>query len=218
MVRESLGQDRRQLVASLILLICGVAYAARGYYQQEHRYHSYDFKTIYGSARCLLKGCDPYDSQQILAAYLQAGGPGDDLRPFRPHEPVYLPSALSLMTPFALLPWRLAQVLWLAMSTGIFLLGAALIGRLCLPLSPVLSALGIGFLLLSGTMLIMLAQPAQLTVGLCAIAVWCLLQRRYIPVGVLCFVVALVFKPHVTGWVWLYFVLSAGEYRRQAFA
>jgi hypothetical protein len=199
-----------------ILLICGFVYAARGYYQQEHELHSYDFKTIYASARCLIEGCDPYDSQQIFGAFLEAGGAGDDLRPFRPHEPVYLPSAIALVAPFALLSWGPAHLLWLAISTGTFLLGVALIGRLCLPVSPLWSALAIGFFLLTSTMLMMLAQPAQLTAGLCAIAVWCLLEGRCLWGGVLCLAVALVFKPHVTGFVWLYFLISAGGYRKQA--
>jgi hypothetical protein len=198
------------------LLICGGVYAVRGAYEQEHQLHSYDFKTIYGSARCLIQGCDPYDSQQIYTAFVKAGGPGDDLRPFRAHEPVYLPSALAIVAPFALLPWGPAHVLWLALSASAFLLGVALIARLCLPISPMLSALAIGFLLLSNTMLMRLAQPVQLTAGLCAIAVWCLLEGRYLRTGVLCFAFALVFKPHVTGFVWLYFLISGGDYRKHA--
>jgi hypothetical protein len=212
-VRE---RDWKRIAAAWILLLCALVYAVRGYYQQEHKYRSYDFKTVYGSSRCLLKGCDPYDSQQILRVYLEAGGPGDDLRPFLPHEAIYLPPALAMLVPFAILPWGPAHLLWLAVSTGVFLAGVALMGRLCLPHAPLLSAAVIGFLLLSSTMLMMLAQPAQLTVGLCAIAVWCLLEDRFVGAGIVCFAVALAFKPHVIGWVWLYFLLSAGEHRKQA--
>jgi hypothetical protein len=213
---QEVGASWQRRAAIAILLICGLIYAARGYYQQEHQLHSYDFKTIYASARCLIHGCDPYDSQQIFAAFLAAGGPGDDLRPFRPNEPVYLPAALALVAPFALLPWGPAHLLWLAFSTGAFLLGVALISRLCLTVSPLLSALAMGLLVVSSTLLMMLAQPVQLTVGLSAIAVWCLLERRYLPAGILCFAVALVFKPHVAGCVWLYFFLAGGDHRKHA--
>jgi len=217
MTKKTVGTPWQQSAAVAILLICGFVYAARGYYQQQRDLHSYDFKTIYASTRCLMKGCDPYDSQQIFRIFLEAGGTSDDLRPFRPHEPVYLPSALAMVAPFALLPWGPAHLLWLAVSTGTFLLGVALISRLCLSISALCSSFAIGFLLISSAQLVMLAQPVQLAVGLCAIAVWCMLERRYACAGILCFAVALVFKPHVTGLVWLYFLISGGDYRKNAF-
>ena len=207
---------RRVAVAWLILAACALVYVVRGYHDQRLTLQSMDFKTVYGSARCMLKGCDPYDSEQIATAYLHAGGVADDMRAFRPHEPVYLPSALAVSSPFALLPWAPAHLLWLAVSTGVFLIGAAVIASLSFRYAPLISAVGIGLLLLTSTMLMMLAQPAQLAIGLCAIAVWSLLEDRSRTIGILCFATALTFKPHVTGLVWLYFALSKGRYRRQA--
>jgi hypothetical protein len=200
----------------VILGFCSLVYVVRGYHDQRFTLQSLDFKTVYGGARCLLHGCDPYDSQQIFREYAAAGGPTDDMRPFRPHEPIYFPSALSLLTPFALLPWGAAHLLWLAVSTGVFVLAAALIADLCFSLAPILSALFIGLFLLTSTTLIMLAQPAQLTIGLCGIAVWCLLRRKLVPLGVICFALSLALKPHVTGLVWLYFLLRDRPSRKYA--
>jgi hypothetical protein len=91
-----------------------------------------------------------------------------------------------------------------------------LIADLCFRLAPILSALFIGLFLLTSTTLIMLAQPAQLTIGLCGIAVWCLLREKFVPVGVICFALSLALKPHVTGLVWLYFLLRDQPSRKRA--
>ena len=214
--RAAVRRQWRKNAAWAILALFSVLYMVRGYQDQRVTLQSLDFKTVYGGARCMLQGCDPYDSQQIFAAYAAAGGPTDDMRPFRPHEPIYAPSALSLLIPFALLPWEPAHLLWLAVSTGIFVLAAALMADLCFKLSPLVSACFIGLFLLTSTTLIMLAQPAQLTIGLCGIAVWCLLREKHAVAGVLCFALSLTLKPHVTGLVWLYFLLRDRTSRRRA--
>ena len=200
----------------LFLAICSLIYCVRGYHDERLVYQSADFKTVYGMARCLLRNCDPYDSAQIARAYSDHGGPLEDMGPFRPYEPLYMPPALALMTPFAMLPWGPSHLLWLAVSTGVFVLAAFLMAQLCAKDSPLFSVACIGLLVLSSTPLIMLAQPAQLTIGLCGIAAWCILEDRLPALGVLCFAVSLSFKPHVSGLVWLYFFLSGGLYRKRA--
>jgi hypothetical protein len=204
-------------IGYVILFVFTAYYIARGFRQETQVLFSMDFKTVYGGAECLLHHCDPYDSQQIYAAYLKAGGPpGQDMHAFRPNEPVYLPSALAMLTPFALLRWGPAHYLWLAFSVGVYVLGVWLIASLSFRRAPLTSAVGIGSLLLTNTLMIDLAQPAQLTVGLCAIAVWCIFEDRYKTLGTLCFAIALAFKPHLCGPVWLYFALCRGRYRQQA--
>ena len=206
----------RKTIAAFILGICSLIFVVRGYRDQQITLQSLDFKTVYGGAKCLLHGCDPYDSTQVLAQYAAAGGPVDDMRPFRPHEPIYFPSALSLLTPFALLPWEPAHVIWLIVSTGVFVFAAALVADLCLDFAGILAASFIGIFLLTSTTLIMLAQPAQLTIGLCGIAVWCLLREKYVWPGIVCFALSLTLKPHVTGLVWLFFFLRDPVSRRRA--
>ena len=210
--------ERLTKVAPLaVVILCCLIYAVRGYYDQRITLQSLDFKTVYGGAKCLLHGCDPYDSTQILREYAAAGGPTDDMRPFRPHEPIYFPSALSLLTPFALLPWEPAHLVWLAISTASFVVGILLIFELSTHSFPLLTAFVLGSFVLTSTTLIMLAQPAQLTIGLCAIAVWCLLRERYVRLGILCFALSLTLKPHVTGPIWLYFLLRDANSRKAAY-
>ncbi len=207
----------RSTVGWLILVLCSLVYVVRGFHDERLALHCRDFKTVYAGARCLLQGCDPYDSQQLLNVYTEAGGPANDDIPFHPHESIYTPSGLALLTPFAALRWQAAEQVWLIFSTGIFLLGSLLIAGLCLRISPLASAVGVGFLLLTSTTLIMLGQPSQLTIGFCAIGVWCLLEDKYPWAGIVCFALSLTLKPHVAGALWLYFALCAGRYRRQAF-
>ncbi len=198
-----------------IVVLCCLVYAVRGYYDQRLALQSLDFKTVYGGAKCLMHGCDPYDSAQIFREYAAAGGPTDDMRPFRPHEPIYFPSALSLLTPFALLPWEPAHLVWLAVSTTSFVAGVLLVFELSAG-SLLVTAVVLGCFVLTSTTLIMLAQPAQLTIGLCAIAVWCLLRDKHVGLGILCFALSLSLKPHVTGLIWLYFLLRDAQSRKTA--
>lgn len=203
-------------IAWAVLLLCSLIYVVRGFHDERLALYCRDFKTVYAGARCLLQGCDPYDSQQLLMVYTAAGGPANDDIPFHAHESIYTPSGLALLTPFAALQWRAAEQIWLFFSTGVFLLGSMLIAQLCLRIAPLASALGIGLLLLTSTTLIMLGQPSQLTIGFCAIGVWCLLEDKFPWAGVVCFALSLALKPHVAGAIWLYFAICAGRYRRQA--
>ena len=212
-----MGQmPRRPKVAIIILMICSAVYISRGIHDERTLLRSLDFKTLFGCARCMTHGCDAYKSDDVYQAYIDGGGePGKDIPAFRPHEPVYPPSALALMTPFTLFRWQTADRVWLCLSTGCFLLGVWLIASLAMRDAPIMTASGVGLLLLGSTMAFMLAQPAQLISGLCAITVWCFLEKRFQFVGVLCLSVALAFKPHVAGLLWLFFLLSR-THRKQA--
>ena len=208
--------NRRALCAWFVLLSCCAFYVLRGYHDERTLLRSNDFKTVYGASRCLLKGCDPYDSAQALHAYLDGGGPSGEIFPsFRAHEVIYMPSALALLTPLEFLRWRMADRIWLALSTGIFVAGCLLIAGLCFRLAPLTSAMGIGMMLIGSTKPVMLAQPEQLSSGLCAIAVWCFFARRHQWLGTICFAIALAFKPHAVGLIWLFFLLCT-EYRPRA--
>jgi hypothetical protein len=53
-------------------------------------------------------------------------------------------------------------------------------------------------------------------VGLCTVAVWCFLHERFVPVGIVCLAIGLAVKPHDAGFIWLYFLLAGGLYRKRA--
>jgi hypothetical protein len=48
------------------------------------------------------------------------------------------------------------------------------------------------------------------------IAVWCFIQNRFGVVGIFCMAVSLLIKPHDSGFIWLYFLLAGGIYRKRA--
>ena len=218
---------------SLVLVFAGcVLFAVRGYRDQRTTLQSFDFKPVYSGARCLLDGCDPYSSPAIEREFLAHGGPPNDLRPFRPFNANYPPSALALVVPLALLPFWPAHLVWLALSAGLFSLAALLIADVCIRLLADGSAavtIGVSLLIAvfmaTSTMLLMLAQPAGVALGMLGIGVWCLLRGRLPALGVVCFALSLTLKPHLGALLWLFFLLartSAREpgparlYRRRA--
>lgn len=229
----------RALSLLIVLLGCFL-FAVRGYRDQLTTLQSFDFKPVYSGARCLLDGCDPYDSPTLQREFLAHGGDPTDVRPFRRFNANYPPSALALAVPFALLPFGPAHLLWLAFSALLFSTAALLVADLCIKLfiefggaadgsSFALTVLLASFVA-SSTMLLMLAQPAGVALGLLGIAVWCLLRGRYPAFAVLAFALSLTLKPHLGALVWLFFFLArspvpgpatstvpSGLYRRRAF-
>ncbi len=221
-----------RLLGLLLVFLGCLLFAVRGYRDQTTTLQSFDFKPVYGAARCLLDRCDPYDSAAIQREFLAHGGDPTDLRPFRPFNSNYPPSALALVTPFALLPFGPAHLLWLALSTTLFSMAALLTADLCLTPNPAhppsrWTTLALALLLAAfvstSTMLLMLAQPAGIAIGFLGIATWCLLRGRHPALAVLAFALALTLKPHLGALLWLFFLLvrpaiatPAVLYRRRA--
>lgn len=213
------ARSRPRILSFLFVLLGCLLFAVRGYRDQLTTLQSFDFKPVYSGARCLIDGCDPYDSPTLQREFLAHGGDPADLRPFRPFNANYPPSALALVTPFAMLPFGPAHLLWLALSATLFSIAALLTADLCLtlpfatgqPLQPT-SALATSLLLAlfvaSSTMLLMLAQPAGVALGLLGIAVWCLLRGRYPALAVFAFAFSLTLKPHLGALVWTFFLLA----------
>jgi len=178
-----------------------------------------DFRAIYYVTSGLIHHQDPYN-QAALRAYYQASGG------IHPEDPAwliytltlvnYLPSTYPIIAPFALFSWQTAQWLWLAISTISFLAGAFVIWRLIRGRIPLFGGLLIGFLLANSLILLGGGNAACLVVGLCTVAVWCLLQQRLAALAVLCLAVSLALKPHDAGFLWLYFFLAGGVFRRRA--
>ena len=231
----------RPRTVSLFLVLLGcLLFAVRGYRDQLTTLQSFDFKPVYSGARCLIDGCDPYDSPALAREYLAHGGDPGDLRPFRPFNANYPPSALALVTPFALLPFGPAHLLWLASSAVLFSIGALLMADLCVvppgsspsslpPTGWLATSALLSVFVTSSTMLMMLAQPAGIALGLLVIAVWCLLRGRAPVLAVVLFALSLTLKPHLGALVWMFFLLArrpangptgsvcpAGLYRRRA--
>jgi hypothetical protein len=178
-----------------------------------------DFKTVYCGARALLEHRDPYNPAELQHLYLTeaAGHPSDHPQIIRAISVyIYPPTAFVLTVPFALLPWGPAHIAWMIATAATLLLAALLVWSVAATRAPIAAGLLIGLLLLTSELLIEVGNAAGIAVSLCIIAAWCFLQNRFVPLGILCFALSLLVKPHDAALVWLYFLLAGGTSRKRA--
>lgn len=181
-----------------------------------------DFGGVYYGARCALRHVDPYDPPAVLHEFQAEGGrflsdpTAAKSSRFAVTWDVYLPSALFVLIPLAVLPWSVAQTLWISITALLLVLSAICMielgGRAGLLISCCLG----GFLLGNCELLFKVGNVAGVAVGLCAIAAWCFLRHRFELLGVALLAVSLLLKPHDTGFVWLFFLLTGATTRRRA--
>ncbi|HEY4089087.1 MAG TPA: glycosyltransferase family 87 protein [Bryobacteraceae bacterium] len=178
----------------------------------------HDFVAPYSGARCLLLGCDPYDSLQVQKTFADAGGqPVDRGEKWSYIPPVYPPSTLVELLPFAFLNYHSARVAWFLLSALVsiasFLLWAGLLTPIYRPWMALLGAL------LSASYAAAFAteagQTSFIAVGLAVISLWCFIRDRHNVAGVICLGIAMGLKPQLAGVVFLYLILRP-VFRRPA--
>lgn len=176
------------------------------------------FPGIYFGTRCLMQGGDPYDLTQLRNTYSAAGFAESSSAALRQSVSLYvnLPTTFLFVAPFAWLPLKTAQMLWLILLVSSFLLAAFLIWRIAARHSPSVALLLMFIILANCEIIFSGGNTAGLVVSLCVIAVWCLLQERFIVAGVVCLAISLAIKPHDAGLVWLYFLLAGPIQRVRA--
>jgi hypothetical protein len=178
-----------------------------------------DFRAVYYGTRCLLEHHNPYKVSELESVYQAEGGerPSETVAA---HQAVVLyvnvPTLFIVVTPFAMLPWGAAHLLWLALTAGVFIFAALLMWNLGANYAPGVSLFLICILLVNCESIFVAGNTAGLAVGLCVVAAWCFLRERFVPAGILCLALSLAIKPHDAGLVWLYFLLAGGVYRKRA--
>jgi len=202
-----------------MLLACGISVFWGYSIQRASPDGMLDFKGVYYGARCLLQHHDPYIVGGPLRVYQAEGG--EHARTSNVLQQVlslnvYPPTAFIFITPFTVLPWGPAHLLWIALTAAVFILAAFLIWKLAIYHSPGVFLILICFLLANSEAIFATGNTAGIAVGLCVVAVWCFLEKRFVPAGILCLAVSLAIKPHDAGLVWLYFLLAGGVYRKRA--
>lgn len=178
-----------------------------------------DFRVVYFSARCLLEHHDPYSQTDLQETYRTDGGETSKDTPIirlTETQYIYFPTAFPFTVPFALLPFSLARVLWLIVLAASLILGAFLMWNVGANYAPILSGILVGLSLATSELFLVVGNPGGIAIGLSVIAVWCFIEDRWIPAGIVCFSMSLMLKPHVSGLLWLYFLLAGGTYRRRA--
>ncbi len=210
---------------TLLLILCVSLSALWGYMLRREMHGGIgmvDFGAIYYGSRCALQHKDPYDPGTVLREFEAEGGsfPTESFAaraaPAALINGINLPTALFLAAPLALLPWGIAQMLWIFLSALLLVLSASLLWDLGADRAPILWLCMAGFILANCQNLFFLGDSAGIAVGLCIIAACSFLRDRYAPAGVLLLAISLLLKPHDAGFVWLYFLLSGGMLRKRA--
>jgi len=195
-------------VASLIFFAVGGARAFR---------FSNDFVPVYTGARCLLHGCNPYETPQLEREFFLAGGRAQELPSWEIDVPVYPPSTFLVLSPLALFRYPVARVVWFLLNGCLFVTSAGLIILLCPPSQRWL-ATGVGcFILATSGILLVLGQPAALAISLVIIASYLFLRTRLLPLGAVLYMLSLAVKPQIGGLIVVY-LLTQPVYRRYAAA
>jgi hypothetical protein len=178
-----------------------------------------DFQAYYYGTRCLLQHHNPYKVSELEALYRAEGGenPSESIQH---HQTVTLyvnlPATFLFIAPFAILPLGVAQVLWMILTAGVLFLAAFLIWNLGSKYAPILTGCLIALFLANCELVFWTGNSVGLVVSLCVVAVWCFVEDRFVPAGILCMAVSLAIKPHDAGLVWLYFLLAGGICRKRA--
>jgi hypothetical protein len=180
-----------------------------------------DFKEFYSASRCLIEHHDPYLESNLNAIYQEETGNRSSSagEAHWLHETAHVtpnfPTTFLLVAPLAVLPWKLAGTIWMILTAGCFVLGAFLMWNASAGIAPRFAGAMIFLFLVNSEMLLALGNTAGLVIGLTLIGTWCFLKDRFVLVGAICMAIALAFKPHDAGLVWLYCLLAGSTLRKR---
>ena len=199
----------------LILLIASLLFFWYGGHRAFH--DSCDFVPVYTGARCLLHGCNPYDTLQLEEQYLQGGGRTSEHMPWYYEVPLYPPSTFLVLSPLSLLRYPVARLIWFVMNGCLFVTSTVLILSLC-PRSHRSLATAFGsIVLVSCTAIVELGQPAAFAISLLVIGYFLFLRGRFLPLAAFLLLLSLAVKPQIGGLIVLY-LLVRGIHRHYAAA
>jgi hypothetical protein len=196
-------------IASLVLFAVG---GARVFHA------SNDFVPVYAGARCLVHGCDPYDTSQLEPEFFQAGGQPSDLPSWQIDVPVYPPSTFLALAPIALLRFPVARLVWFLLNGCLFAIAAGLILSICPPPHRWLATIMVSFFVLTAGILLVLGQPAVFAISLVVIGSCLFLRGRFVPLGAFLLLLSLAVKPQIGGFIVLYFLTQRIYWRYVAVA
>jgi hypothetical protein len=218
-----LGTGSKHRKALLCLLFSSIIFVAWGGFIAVHSASGMGaFKAVFYAARCLLQHSDPYNPATLQQLYSAEGGtfPSNPVDAFLFRRAmlvcVNLPSSLFLIAPLALLPWKVAALIWMVLNAVSLMVAAFAVWSIAKDQALRPATLLICLLLCNAELVFALGNLAGLVASLCTIAVCCFLEDRYASFGVFCLAISLVLKPHDSGLVWLYFLLAGGVHRKRA--
>jgi hypothetical protein len=107
---------RTRALWRVLFVLSALYFVARGPWRAIR--DSGDFLVVFSAARCWLHGDNPYSAGD-LAVNARAAGVDVGEAYFADHPSLYPPPALAILAPFALLPWTIAKVMWIAALFGL---------------------------------------------------------------------------------------------------
>ncbi len=200
----------------LVLFISSLVLFAAGGARVIHS--SNDFVPVYTGARCLLDGCDPYDTTQLEQQFFQGGGLRGELPSWQIDVPVYPPSTFLVLSPLALLQFPFARLVWFLLNGCLFVIAAGLVHSICPSSHRWLATVLVSFILVTAAILLVLAQPAVLAIALLAIGSYLFLRGRLLGLGAGLLMLSLAVKPQIGGFIVLYFLAQRIYWRYAAVA
>ncbi len=196
-------------IAAIVFFAVGAGRAFRA---------SNDLVPVYTGARCLLHGCNPYDTKQLEQQFFEGGGRPDELPSWDIDVPVYPPSTFLVLSPLALLQFPAARLLWFLMNGCLLVIAAGLILALCPGPQRWLATALVSFILATSGILLVLGQPATFAISLMIIGSYLFFRAWFLPLGTLLFVLSLAVKPQIGGLIVLYFLAQRIHWRYAAVA
>jgi hypothetical protein len=179
---------------------------------------SNDFIPVYTGARCLLHGCNPYDTSQLEQEFFQGGGRAVELPSWDIDVPVYPPSTFLVLSPLALLRFPVARLVWFVLNGCLFVASTGLILSMCTRSHRWLATILGSLFLLSSGILLVLGQPAIFAISLVVIGCYLFLRGRFLPLGAVLFMLSLAVKPQIGGLIVLYLLVQRIHWRFAAMA
>jgi hypothetical protein len=207
---------RKPGLHSLILCIAAIVFFAIGAGRVFRA--SNDLVPVYTGARCLLYGCNPYDTKQLEQQFFAGGGRPVELPSWDIDVPVYPPSTFLVLSPLGLLRYPIARLLWFLLSGCLFVTSAALILSLCPETHRWLATtLGSCIVATSGILLV-IGQPATFAISLVIIGTYLFFRARFLPLAAFLFMLSLAVKPQIGGLIVLYLLAQRIHWRYAAAA
>jgi hypothetical protein len=179
---------------------------------------SNDFVPVYTGARCLLHGCDPYDTSQLEQQFFQGGGRAEELPSWQIDVPVYPPSTFLALSPLALLRFPIARWLWFLLNGSLLVTSAGLILSICPPWYRWLATILVSFIVATAGILLVLGQPGVFAIPLVIIGSCLFLRGRKLPLAAFLLMLSLAVKPQIGGFIVLYLLVQRIHWRYAAVA
>ncbi len=191
-------------IAAIVFFAIGAARAFRA---------SYDLVPVYTGARCLLHGCNPYDTKQLEEQFFAGGGRRTELPSWEIDMPVYPPSTFLVLSPLALLRFPIARLFWFLLNGCLFVTSAGLILSVCPGPRRWLATLLASFILATSGILLVLGQPAAFSISLVIIGCYLFFRGRFLTLGAFLFMLSLAVKPQIGGLIVVYLLARRVHWR-----